>query len=107
MSCTKSSTEAVLKSSSFAVLVRKRNKVRFLLTMISLLFYGFFVGGIAVYNEWFAEPLIEGSRIPIGIYATVLVIVVMVLLEWLYVFISEKTLDPMQAQVKKELANHE
>ncbi len=107
MSSTPAKSEAILKSSSFQQLVKKRNNVRFALTALSLVAYCFFVGGIAFYNQWFAEPISSTSKIPVGIIVTIFVIVAMVFLEWLYVSISQKTLDPMQAAVKKEFDDYE
>ena len=39
----------------------------------------------------------------VGIVATVVVIVTMIVLEWVYILVSEKHLDPMQQSVAKEL----
>lgn len=107
MSSTPDKAEAIVKTPGFQQLVKKRNKVRFALTALSMVFYCFFVGGITVYNQWFGEPISEHSKIPVGIVATIFVIIIMVFLEWLYVAYSQKYLDPMQAEVKKEFDNYE
>ena len=76
-----------------------RSRVRFTLAALLIATHAFFVGGIAFYRDFFARPVSEGSTLTIGIIAAVGVIVTMILLEWAYIFISEKWLDPMQQKV--------
>ena len=90
------------KSPSFIRLVKLRSKVRFGLALLVLAAHAFFVGGIAFYREFFARPFYEGGTITIGIVATVCVIVAMIVLEWVYILISEKWLDPLQKDVAAE-----
>ena len=89
---------------AFQRLVSQRNKIRFTLAVLVLLTHAFFVGGIAFYRGFFAQPISEGSTMTVGIVATVAVIVTMIVLEWVYILVSEKHLDPMQKSVAKELS---
>ncbi|MBL4673982.1 MAG: DUF485 domain-containing protein [Arenicella sp.] len=84
---------------AFRKLLKLRSRVRFTLAALLVLVHAFFVGGIAFYNDLFARPLQDGGTLTIGILAAVVVIIAMVLLEWVYIFISEKWLDPMQQKV--------
>jgi uncharacterized membrane protein (DUF485 family) len=74
------------------------------MTLLSLSSYAFFVGGIVLYKDWFASPIVDGSSIPVGIPATILVIIFMVTLQYIYTKISDDYLDVLQAKVKKELS---
>lgn len=97
-------TQVILQSPSFKKLLKARAKVRIIMTALSLFSYAFFVGGIVLYRDWFASPVIEGSSIPIGIPATVLVICLMVLLQYLYIKLSENYLDVLQKKARKDLS---
>lgn len=90
-------------NSLFKRLVRLRSNVRFTLSALLIAVHAFFVGGIAFYRDLFAQPVAEGSTMTIGIVATVAVIVTMILLEWVYIFIGYKWLDPMQKLVVQSI----
>lgn len=107
MSDTSLDSKSILESAKFKHLVERRNRARFILTALSLVVYSFFVGGIAFYKEWFAEPLVDTGSIPLGILVTVVTIITMIFLEWIYVWYSQRVLDPAQAEVKQEFENHE
>jgi uncharacterized membrane protein (DUF485 family) len=92
-------------TSSFIKLVTLRSRVRFTLTAMLIGVHAFFVGGIAFYRDFFAQPVTQGGTLTIGIVATVAVIVTMIILEWVYIFISEKWLDPMQKSVVQDIAD--
>lgn len=98
---------AILSSESFQRLLRLRGGIRFTLGFLVLLLHGVFVGGIAFYNQWFNQPLSQGSTITVGIAMAAFVIVLMVLLEALYIWISQKVFDPLQQQVLSQVSHHE
>ena len=97
---------AVLSSESFKTLVRVRNTIRFTLSFLVLASHVFFVGGIAFYNQWFGSPWSSGSSIPVGIVATAVIIVIMVALEYVYIKISDRMIDPLQHKAVTEAADH-
>lgn len=84
---------------AFLKLLKMRSRVRFTLAALLIGVHAFFVGGIAFYRDFFATKVADGSTITIGILAAVVVIVTMVLLEWLYIFISVRWMDPLQQQL--------
>ena len=86
---------------SFRRLVSLRSKVRFILAFLVIASHAFFVGGIAFYRDWFAKPISVDSTMTVGIVATVVVIVLMIFLEFVYILISDKWLDPMQKAVSE------
>jgi uncharacterized membrane protein (DUF485 family) len=92
-------------TSSFIKLVTLRSRVRFTLTAMLIGVHAFFVGGIAFYRDFFAQPVSDGATLTVGIVATVAVIVTMILLEWVYIFISGKWLDPMQKSVVESIGD--
>ncbi len=94
---------ALHKNPAFQQLVSKRNRTRFVLAMLVLIAHAFFVGGIAFYRNFFAQPISDESTLTVGIVAAVAVIVTMILLEWVYILISEKRLDPLQKSISQEL----
>jgi uncharacterized membrane protein (DUF485 family) len=98
------STQEILQSPSFLALLKARRNVRITMTLLSLSSYAFFVGGIVLYKDWFASSIVDGSSIPVGIPATILVIIFMVTLQYIYTKISDDYLDVLQAKVKKELS---
>ncbi len=98
--------KATLSSGAFKQLVKIRNTVRFILSFMLLACYMFFVGGIAFYNQWFGMPWRDGSSIPIGIIAAVVIIVTMVLLELIYIIISVKWLASLQDNAVAEVVEH-
>lgn len=87
---------------SFRRLVSLRGKVRFILAFLVLACHAFFVGGIAFYRDLFATPVQAGSTMTFGILATVGVIVAMIFLEFIYILISDKWLDPLQMEIKEQ-----
>ena len=91
----------------FRKLVGLRSKVRFGLAFLLIAAHAYFVGGIAFYRDLFARPLSEGGTVTFGILVTVCVIVAMILLELVYILISDKHLDPLQKKVIEELQNQE
>lgn len=97
---------AILSSESFKTLVRVRNTVRFILSFLVLACHAFFVGGIAFYNQWFGSPWSVGSSIPQGIIVTVAIIVIMIVLEYIYIKISDRVIDPLQHRAVTEAADH-
>ncbi len=94
---------ALHKNPAFQQLVSKRNRTRFVLAMLVLIAHAFFVGRIAFYRNFFAQPISDESTLTVGIVAAVAVIVTMILLEWVYILISEKRLDPLQKSISQEL----
>lgn len=98
--------QAILLSSQFQRLLRIRTRLRYFLTSMVLLLHAFFVGGIAFYRQWFSQPIAEGSSIPVGIVVTVIVIVLMISLEVIYIWISDKTFEPLQQRVLAEVHHH-
>lgn len=90
---------------AFIKLLKLRSRVRFTLTALLVGAHAFFVGGIAFYRDFFAQPISEGSTVTIGIVAAVVVIVTMIVLEWTYIFIGDKWLDPMQEKVANGVCN--
>mgnify|MGYP000053008278 CR=1 FL=1 len=98
------STTEILTSPSVKALLKARRNTRIIMTLLLLCSYAFFVGGMVLYQDWFAQPISANSAIPIGIPATVLVLVTMVALQYVYTSFSEKYLDLLQAKAKKELS---
>ncbi|ASP48224.1 DUF485 domain-containing protein [Cognaticolwellia beringensis] len=98
------STAEILQSSSFQALLRARRRVRITMTLLLLLSYSFFIGGMVLYQDWFASPISADSSIPIGIPATVLVLITMVILQYVYTTVSERYLDVLQKKARKELS---
>ena len=90
------------KNIPFVTLVKKRNRVRYTLTAAVVIVHAFFVGGIAFYRDWFAQPLYPNATITMGIAITASVIITMIVLECIYIYISGKYLDPMRAHVTEE-----
>ena len=97
----------ILASDSFRRLLRGRNRIRYFLSCLVIAIHAFFIGGIAFYNEWFAQPYKEDSIIPNGIIFTVLVILAMLALEFIYIFVSDNKLENIQKQVITEVLSDE
>ncbi len=101
------SAKTIVVSDRFTHLLKTRNLIRSTLTVLVLASHAFFVGGIVFYSKWFAEPISETSTIPKGIIYTILVIVSMVLLEYIYILLSDKVIDPLQDEVVAEANKNE
>jgi len=99
--------DTIIHSKQFQHLVKVRNSIRYLLTVSVIAIHAFFIGGIAFYNEWFAQPYSESSIIPNGIFFTVLVILLMLALEFVYIFVSDKSFEDLQNKVITEVVNDE
>ena len=97
-------THTVLALASFKRLVKVRNTLRFVLAFLVFALHGFFVGGIAFYNQWFAQPLSATSSIPQGIIYTALVIVLLIVLEFIYIRVSRDVVEPLQQQTAAEVS---
>lgn len=86
----------------FKRLVLARNRWRFFLTALTLLCHAFFIGGVTVYRGLFAKPIADGATLTVGLVSAASVIVFFVVLEFVYIFISARKLDPLQTDVLEE-----
>lgn len=93
-----------LQSNEFIALLNARRITRVVMTLLLFINYAFFIAGLSVFSEWFAQPIAEGSAIPNGIPATIIVLINMVVLQYLYTAISERYLDKLQEIAKEELS---
>jgi len=82
----------------------RRQKTRVVLVVLALLCFSFFVGGIAFYSDFFATPVSQGSTVTLGIVFTALVIVALLLLEFVYILVTDKTLEPLRQKVMDKIA---
>ena len=92
----------IVQSDQFQKLSKLRNKIRFTLSALTIASHAFFVGGIAFYSAWFAEPISKSSSIPKGILYAVLVILFMLFLELVYIYLDKKTISPLQRKANNE-----
>ena len=95
--------EKILFSANFKKLIVLRHRIRLSLSLLVVLCYGAFVGGIAFYDGFFAQSLYEGSTITVGIAFTVITILLFVLFELAYIIIGNRVLEPLQSQVVTEV----
>lgn len=99
----KKSISETLCSEKFITLLNARRNIRLAMSLLLFANYAFFIGGLSIFSDWFAQPISADSVIPIGIPATIIVLVNMVVLQYLYTEISERYLDKLQVTAKKEL----
>lgn len=99
--------DGILAMPSFQRLNRQRNFVRFSLSALVIGLHIFFLGGMTVYAEWFGQKITDSSAIPVGIVATVMVILLMLLSEAVYIFLTKRKFDPLQRDVMDEVAKNE
>lgn len=99
----KNKISEIVSSERFKNLVRVRNRSRFLLSILVFFVHAFFIGGIAFYNQWFAEPISDNSIIPRGIVYAVASIILMIFFEFVYIYLSKKVHQPLQDLAKEEL----
>jgi uncharacterized membrane protein (DUF485 family) len=107
MTMNKHEVSAVFANEKFNKLLRIRRAARYSLSFLLLVCHAFFVGGIAFYSQWFAQPLYAGSSIPLGIFFTVCVIIFMLVLEGVYIVLSNYIFDPLQREVCAEVLGNE
>lgn len=98
------SAEQFLSNDKFRQLLRARNALRFRLSIAAFVCHFFFVGGIAFYRNFFAQPLYDGATITIGIVSAAVVIVAFIMLQLVYIVATHRRLDPLQQQVLKEVS---
>ncbi len=94
---------AILNNLTFRQLVNIRNRIRTVLTALAFSCHAFFVGGIAFYNQWFAEPISVGSSIPKGIVITIIVILSLVIFEFIYLYLNKIYVEPLLEKIKIEV----
>ncbi|MDE0841115.1 MAG: DUF485 domain-containing protein [Porticoccaceae bacterium] len=97
----------ILSSKRFKRLVQQRNRMRFRLALMALALHGFFIGGLVLYTDWFAERVVESSSLPVGILAAVFVIVLMVVSQGFYIWYSEKHFDPLQLEISQVMSGND
>lgn len=97
----------ILSMPSFQRLNRQRNFVRYALSAFVVGLHLFFLGGMTVYAEWFGQKITDSSAIPVGIVATVMVILLMLLSEAVYIVLSNRKFDPLQRDIMNEVAKNE
>ena len=97
----------IASSQDFQLLNRQRNRSRWVLAFFVVFLHAFFVGGIAFYNEWFGQMSTPGGSIPLGIVFTVVVIVLMVLSEAVYIWLSHTRFDPLQSRITTRIEENE
>ena len=101
---TKERTKRIMAMPEFHQLHDKRQKTRFVLVILALLCFSFFVGGIAFYTDFFATPVAQGGTVTLGILFAALVIIVLLLLEFAYILITDKILEPLRQEVMNKIA---
>ena len=100
---TKERTKRIMAMPEFHQLHDKRQKVRVVLVTLAFTCFAFFVGGIAFYSDVFATPLHEGGTVTLGILFTALVIITLLFLEFIYILITDRTLEPLRLGVIKKI----
>ena len=95
--------QSVSIAPGFKRLVSVRNRWRFFLTILTLLCHAFFIGGITVYRDFFNQPIAEGATLTIGLVSAALVIVLFIVLEFVYIIVSHRKLDPLQEDVLEQI----
>lgn len=95
-------TDVILSQPAFRKLLSARHILRFSLSLLVIAGHAFFVGGIAFYRDFFAQPLLENGTITVGIASAMLVIVLFLVLEFIYIVITAKKIDPLQFKVMQE-----
>ncbi len=92
----------ILDDPEFLKLVRQKNTVTIILTIVQLVIYFGFIALIA-YNKAFLAQKFEGSAITVGIPIAVGVIVLSWILTGIYVFWANTKYDAMVQSVKDRL----
>ncbi|MCF6194764.1 MAG: DUF485 domain-containing protein [Kangiellaceae bacterium] len=98
--------QTIVETDKFQLLVKTRNKTRFILSVLTLLSHAFFVGGIAFYSHWFAQPISNGSSIPKGILYTIVVIASLVFLEFVYLYLNKKNIEPLLKEINAKVSKN-
>lgn len=79
-------------TSTLLTIIKRRNRLRFISTILVLLAHAGFIGGIIFYRDWFASPLGDGT-ITVGIAATIATIVFFLVVELVYTVLIPKLDD--------------
>jgi len=97
------SAHQILDDPEFKKLVRQKNAVSTVLTIVELVLYFGFIALIAYNKPFLAQKMSEGSAITIGIPIAVGVIFLSWILTGIYVFWANNKYDAMVQSVKDRL----
>ena len=97
------SAHQILDDPEFKKLVKQKNAVSTVLTIVELLLYFGFIALIAYNKPFLAQKMSEGSAITIGIPIAVGVIFLSWILTGIYVFWANNKYDAMVQSVKDRL----
>jgi uncharacterized membrane protein (DUF485 family) len=97
------SVQQILEDPEFLKLVRQKNAVSLILTVVQLVIYFGFIGLIAYNKPYLATKIADGSAITVGIPIAVGVIIVSWLLTGVYIWWANNTYDPMVKRVKERM----
>jgi uncharacterized membrane protein (DUF485 family) len=97
------SAHQILDDPEFKKLVRQKNAVSTILTIVELVLYFGFIALIAYNKPFLAQKMSEGSAITIGIPIAVGVIFLSWILTGIYVFWANNKYDAMVQSVKDRL----
>jgi uncharacterized membrane protein (DUF485 family) len=97
------SAHQILDDPEFLKLMRQKNTVTTILTIVELVLYFGFIALIAYNKPYLAQKLSDGSAITIGIPIAVGVIVLSWILTGIYVYWANTKYDAMVQSVKDRL----
>jgi uncharacterized membrane protein (DUF485 family) len=97
------SAHQILDDPEFKKLVRQKNAVSTVLTIVELVLYFGFIALIAYNKPFLAQKMSDGSAITIGIPIAVGVIFISWILTGIYVFWANNKYDAMVKSVKDRL----
>ena len=100
---TKSSHHQILQDPDFLKLVRQKNSVSVVLTIIQLVLYFGFIALIAYNKPFLGQKVSEGSAITIGIPIAVGVIVLSWILTGIYIWWANNKYDVMVKSIKDRI----
>jgi len=93
----------ILDDPEFLKLMRQKNMISTILTIVELVLYFGFISLIAYNKPYLAQKMSEGSAITIGIPIAVGVIILSWILTGIYVFWANNKYDAMVQSVKDRL----
>ncbi|MDY7220161.1 DUF485 domain-containing protein [Denitrificimonas sp. JX-1] len=95
--------ERVLKHPKYEELVKRRTRVSMIFFAVALVIYSGFILTLAYMPEVFAQPLGAGWTMSVGVFTGILVVLSAVIMISLYVYVSNKTFDPLLEEIVRDV----
>lgn len=95
--------DSIYNDERFQTLLRRRTRLRWCTAIATILCCSSIALMTGFAGDWFSQPLWSGAAITRGLAWSVAIVILVVIIELVYVWRSQRTYDRLQAELIREL----